>query len=344
MDERQRLLEVKNLQTYFFLDEGIVRAVDGVSFDIDRGRTLGVLGESGCGKSVTGFSILRLVRPPGKIAGGEILYHQVQPGEDGRSERTEIIDIAQCDQYGRQIRDIRGAEIAMVFQEPMTSLDPVYTIGDQIAEAVTHHQNESKQVARKMAIDMLGRVGLPQPEQAVNKYPHQLSGGMRQRVMIAMALVCRPSLLIADEPTTALDVTTEAQILKLMKDLQAEMGMAIMFVTHDLGVIAEMAEDVIVMYLGKVVERADVQTLFAEPKHPYTQALMRSVPRLTDERQTHLSVIEGMVPNPSDIPSGCPFHPRCPQAMPGVCNVHTPTETIMGEGHGVLCLLYEGYS
>ncbi len=339
MDERQRLLEVRSLQTYFFLDEGIVRAVDDVSFEIDRGRTLGVLGESGCGKSVTGFSILRLVRPPGKIAGGEILYHQLRPGD--ASERVEIIDIAQCDQYGRQIRDIRGAEIAMVFQEPMTSLDPVYTIGDQIAETVVHHQNKSKQEARKMAIDMLQRVGLPQPEQAVDRYPHQLSGGMRQRVMIAMALVCGPSLLIADEPTTALDVTTEAQILKLMKDLQADLGMAIMFVTHDLGVIAEMAEEVIVMYLGKVVERADVKTLFSDPRHPYTQALMRSVPRLTDERQTHLSVIEGMVPNPSDIPTGCPFHPRCPEAMPGVCNAQMPSDIMVESGHSVRCLLYE---
>jgi oligopeptide/dipeptide ABC transporter ATP-binding protein len=341
MDERQRLLEVRNLQTYFFLDEGIVRAVDDVSFDIDRGRTLGVLGESGCGKSVTGYSLLRLVRPPGKIAGGEILYHQLRPGKAGASEQVEIIDIAQCDPYSRQVRDIRGAEIAMVFQEPMTSLDPVYTIGDQIAETVVHHQNKSKQEAHKMAIDMLQRVGLPQPEQAVNKYPHQLSGGMRQRVMIAMALVCGPSLLIADEPTTALDVTTEAQILKLMKDLQADLGMAIMFVTHDLGVIAEMAEEVIVMYLGKVVERADVQTLFADPRHPYTQALMRSVPRLTDERQTHLSVIKGMVPNPSDIPSGCPFHPRCPEAMQGVCDVQAPSDITVETGHSVRCLLYE---
>jgi oligopeptide/dipeptide ABC transporter ATP-binding protein len=341
MDERHRLLEVRNLQTYFYLDEGIVRAVDDVSFEIDRGRTLGVLGESGCGKSVTGFSILRLVRPPGKIAGGEILYHHLQSDSSDASEQVEIIDIAQCDPNGRQIRDIRGAEIAMVFQEPMTSLDPVYTIGDQIAETVVHHQNRSKQEARKMAIDMLQRVGLPQPEQAVDRYPHQLSGGMRQRVMIAMALVCGPSLLIADEPTTALDVTTEAQILKLMQDLQADLGMAIMFVTHDLGVIAEMAEEVIVMYLGKVVERADVKTLFADPRHPYTQALMRSVPRLTDERQTHLSVIEGMVPNPSDIPPGCPFHPRCPEAMPGLCNVQMPSDITVEAGHNVRCLLYE---
>ena len=341
MDERQRLLEVRNLKTYFFLDEGVIHAVNDVSFEIDRGRTLGVLGESGCGKSVTGFSLLRLVRPPGKIAGGEILYHQLRPGAGGASEQVEIIDIAQCDPNGRQVRDIRGAEIAMVFQEPMTSLDPVYTIGDQIAETVVHHQNKSKQEARKMAIDMLQRVGLPQPEQAVDKYPHQLSGGMRQRVMIAMALVCGPSLLIADEPTTALDVTTEAQILKLMQDLQADLGMAIMFVTHDLGVIAEMAEEVIVMYLGKVVERAEVETLFADPRHPYTKALMRSVPRLTDERQTHLSVIEGMVPNPSDIPPGCPFHPRCPEAMSGVCNIQIPSNIMVEPGHSVTCLLYE---
>ncbi len=340
MDDSDLLLDVRNLRTYFFLDEGVVRAVDGVNFQVHRGHTLGVLGESGCGKSVTGFSILRLVRPPGRIVDGEILYYR--PASHRINARRQIIDLAQCDPFGPEIRQIRGAVISMIFQEPMTSLDPLYSVGDQLVEAVIYHQlDQTKRSARLLAIEMLRRVGLPQPEQAVDKYPHQLSGGMRQRVMIAMALMNQPSLLIADEPTTALDVTTEAQILELLKNLQEEFGMAMLFITHDLGVIAEMAEEVIVMYLGRVVEQANVKTLFTQPKHPYTQALLRSIPRLGKKERTRLATIEGMVPTPSDMPGGCPFHPRCPMAIPGVCDVREPPEVVLGPGHRVRCILYE---
>ncbi len=333
------LLDVKELQTHFFLDEGVVRAVDGVSFQLRRGQTLGVLGESGCGKSVTGYSILRLVRPPGQIVGGEIWFHNNQ-GNGGSGQTAAALDLAVAAPFGRELRQVRGAEIAMIFQEPMTSLDPVYTIGNQIAESVLYHQQLSKRAARTVVLDMLQRVGLPDPETLIDKYPHQLSGGMRQRVMIAMALVLRPSLLIADEPTTALDVTTEAQILELLKTLQQELGMAMLFVTHDLGVIAEMAQEVIVMYLGKVVEQADVKTLFREPKHPYTRALMRSIPRLGDRTRERLQAIEGMVPTPNDMPTGCPFHPRCAEAIPGVCDVQEPPVVDFGQGHTARCLLY----
>lgn len=341
------LLDVKELQTHFFLDEGVVRAVDGVSFQVRRGQTLGVLGESGCGKSVTGYSILRLVRAPGRIVGGEIWFHNHDHnGSSGQAlvhaspHSTRALDLAACAPFSRELHKVRGAEIAMIFQEPMTSLDPVYTIGDQIAEAVLYHEQVNKRAARTVVIDMLQRVGLPQPETLIDKYPHQLSGGMRQRVMIAMALILRPSLLIADEPTTALDVTTEAQILELLKSLQQDLGMAILFITHDLGVIAEMAQEVIVMYLGKVVEQADVKTLFRDPKHPYTRALMRSVPRLGDRTRERLQTIEGMVPTPNEIPSGCPFHPRCGEAMPGICDVQIPPVVDFGGGHTARCLLY----
>ncbi len=339
MSQSELLLEVNELRTHFSVHEGVVRAVDGVSFQIHRGKTLGVLGESGCGKSVTGYSILRLIRQPGQIVGGEILLHR--PAIDtGASRHTTTVDLTKIDPYGREIQAIRGAEIAIVFQEPMTSLDPVYTIGNQLMEAVLHHQRLSKQDAQRQAAAMLGRVGLPEPNNALEKYPHQLSGGMRQRVMIAMALICSPSLLIADEPTTALDVTTEAQILELMQQLQSELGMAILFITHDLGVIAEMADEVIVMYLGKVVEQADVRTLFDAPKHPYTQALMRSIPRLGVKSSARLNTIEGMVPNPADIPRGCPFHPRCPAAIPGLCDVKEPPVVDLGNGQQVRCVLY----
>jgi oligopeptide/dipeptide ABC transporter ATP-binding protein len=341
MDNHDLLLDVRNLQTHFFVDGGVVRAVDDVSFQIRSGQTLGVLGESGCGKSVTGYSVLRLVRPPGKIIGGEILFYRQQT-TNGVSQQSSVVDLVKLDPFGSEIRQLRGTEIAMVFQEPMTSLDPVYTIGNQLIEAVIYHRKESKQAARLLAIDMLGRVGLSQPNQAVEKYPHQLSGGMRQRVMIAMALIRGPSLLIADEPTTALDVTTEAQILDLMRGLQEDFGMAIMFITHNLGVIAEMADEVIVMYLGKVVEQAEVKTLFSDPKHPYTQALMRSIPQLGQKSTARLSAIEGMVPNPSDIPRGCPFHPRCPEAIAGVCDVEQPPVVQVNHRHTVRCVLYEG--
>lgn len=333
------LLEVHDLKTHFFTEQGVVRAVDGVSCEVQRSRTLGVVGESGCGKSVTSLSILQLVQKPGRIVGGKILYHRIQQ-ENAVGYTEEIVDITDLDPYGVEMRQIRGAEIAMVFQEPMTSLDPVYTVGNQIIEAITYHQKIAKREAREIAIEMLDQVNMPQPQQAVDSYPHQLSGGMRQRAMIAMALSCRPSLLIADEPTTALDVTTEAQILELLRELQRDLGMAIMYITHDLGVIAEMVEEAIVMYLGKVVEQGDVNTLFYDPKHPYMQALLRSIPKIGRKSRARLNAIAGMVPNPHNIPSGCSFHARCPSFMPGVCDATAPQMVDLGGGHLVSCFLY----
>ena len=334
MTTNELLLEVNDLKTYFFTDSGTIRAVDGVTFDVKRGQTLGVLGESGCGKSITGYSILRLVRPPGKTVAGEVLYHR----QDSTSE--QVVNLVSLSPDSREIQQIRGKDIAMIFQEPMTSLDPLYTIGNQVVEAITYHQDVNQHTAWEMAVEMLARVRLPEPAATARKYPHQLSGGMRQRVMIAMALACRPELLIADEPTTALDVTTEAQILDLLLDLQQDLRMAMMFITHDLGVIAEMAEDVIVMYLGKIVEQTTVQDLFASPKHPYTQALLQSIPRVGHKSSERLRTIEGMVPSPHSIPRGCPFHPRCPHFMPGVCDAAMPALIQTEPGHAVRCFLY----
>ena len=318
MADKDMLLEVKDLKTYFFLDEGTVRAVDGCSFDLMRGQTLGVVGESGCGKSVTSQSILRIVPPPGRIVSGEIIYHRREKRGDNAIQEDVRLD--QVDPRGAEIREIRGNEIALIFQEPMTSLSPVHTIGNQIMEAILLHQGVDKDEARKRAIDILQRVGFPKPEVRVDAYPHQLSGGLRQRAMIAMALSCTPSLLIADEPTTALDVTTEAQILDLMRNLQRDIGMAIMFITHNLGVIAEMCDEVVVMYLGKEVERASVDSVFYNPKHPYTQALLKSIPRIGTKARGRLESIKGVVPDPYAVPPGCPFHPRCSRFMPGVCD------------------------
>ena len=317
MSEAALLLEVKDLQTHFFLDQGVVKAVDGASFTIKRGQTLGVVGESGCGKSVAARSILRTIRTPGLIVAGEILYHR-QHRSSGGNVQVDTVDLAQLDPEGDAIRHIRGNEIAMIFQEPMSTLSPVHTIGNQIMETIRLHQGASKHEARELAIDILQRVGMPQPDKTVDRYRHQLCGGMRQRAMIAMALSCRPALLIADEPTTALDVTTQAQILELMKDLQEEFGMAILFITHDLGVIAEMADEVIVMYLGHEVEAAAVDTIFYAPQHPYTRALLRSIPRI-DQRVATLQTIQGMVPDPYSIPAGCRFHPRCRHYIPEQC-------------------------
>ena len=334
MTAENTLLEVKDLKTHFFTDTGIVRAVDGVSFNVERGKTLGVLGESGCGKSVTGYSILQLINPPGRIVGGEILFHREANG------RPEVVDLAQLDPRGEAIRHIRGNEIAMIFQEPMTSLDPLFTVGDQLAEAILVHEKVSKRAAFDRSAELLDKVRLPQARDLMGKYPHQLSGGMRQRVMIAMALAGQPKLLIADEPTTALDVTTEAQILELMQSLQQEFNMAILFVTHDLGVIAEMAEEVVVMYLGRVVEKTDIQTLFNDPKHPYTRALLESIPKVGHKGDGPLRTIEGMVPSPFAIPHGCPFHPRCASFMPGVCDAALPAEIRLDTDHSVRCFLY----
>ncbi len=301
-----------------------------MSFSIAWQKTLGVVGESGCGKSVTGLSILALVpMPPGKIVEGEILYHR----------NGDVIDITKLNPKGKEIRSIRGNEIAMIFQEPMTSLNPVYTIGNQIMEAIILHQKVNKKEARERAIEMLHEVGIPSPEQRVDEYPHQLSGGMRQRAMIAMALSCNPSLLIADEPTTALDVTIQAQILELMKRLQEQFRMAIMMITHNLGVIAETSDDMVVMYMGKLVEQSDVRRVFHDPKHPYTQGLMHSIPSLA-KRKERLEPIKGVVPDPYDLPPGCVFAPRCPHVME-ICEKREPPVFEVAAGHWAKCWLYE---
>lgn len=343
MPSEDTLVEIKNLHTYFYLSEGVVRAVNGMDLTINHGQTVGVVGESGCGKSVTSLSLLRLVPPPGKVVQGDMFFYR-KVKENGNLI-TDVVNLSNLDPKGDEIRHIRGNQISMVFQEPMTAMSPVRTIGQQITEAIILHQKVSKVEAREKAIDMLARVKMPNPDRVIDDYPFQLSGGMRQRTVIAMALSCMPNLLIADEPTTALDVTTEAQILDLMRDLQSEFGMAIMYITHNLGVIAEMAQLVAVMYLGKVVEQADVQTIFFRPQHPYTQGLLRSIPHLeaalaqgAERRQ--LDVIKGMVPDPYQQLKGCPFHPRCPQFINGVCDQVEPVSIEIEPGHLVRCHLY----
>jgi len=347
VDNGNTLLQVKNLKTYFYLDEGIVRAVDGADFTIQRGKTLGVVGESGCGKSVTARSIMRILAKSAKIVDGEIVFNrqikEVPAGGPSGGQMIETLDLAKEDAYGEVMRTIRGGEISMVFQEPMTSLSPVHTIGNQIGEVITLHQHVNDKVGREITIDMLDKVGMPLPSRTVDRYPHELSGGMRQRAMIAMALSCHPSMVIADEPTTALDVTTEAQILTLMRQLQDDLGMAIMFITHNLGVIAQMAERVVVMYLGKVVEDADIDTLFYNAMHPYTQALLQSIPRLgsAKNKNNRLASIRGVVPDPYNMPKGCPFHPRCSKRISGVCDVLDPPNVEVEPGHMVRCVLYK---
>jgi oligopeptide/dipeptide ABC transporter ATP-binding protein len=346
--QNSMLLEVKDLKTHFFLDEGIVKAVDGVDLAIKRGATLGVVGESGCGKSVTAFSILQLVQKPGHIVAGQVLLQRVansgkkRNGNRNRAGRPEVLDLAKLKSQDPVLRTIRGGEIGMIFQEPMTSLSMMHTVGFQIIEAIRLHRNVTDEEAREQAISMLGRVGIPKPEKWVDAYPFQLSGGMRQRAMIAMALSCNPSLLIADEPTTALDVTTQAQILELMVELQQDFGMAVMLITHDLGVIAETCDHVAVMYLGEVVEQADVDAIFHNPSHPYTQALLKSIPRLGQSKQGRLDPIAGSVPDPYNRPSGCSFHPRCPRMMPGKCDAIHPPRTKLSDERAVRCLLYGG--
>ncbi len=333
---KQPLVRVEGLKVYFYLTEGTVHALEDVSLEIERGKTLGVVGESGCGKSVTSQAILRMVPEPGKIVEGKITFFRYKP-----SEAPEAIDLTALKADGDQICDMRGNEIAKIFQEPMTSLSPVHTIGAQIAEAILLHQNVDKKTARQRAIEILDRVGFPQPQQRIDAYPHQLSGGLRQRAMIAMALSCHPSLLIADEPTTALDVTTEAQILELMKKLQSDLGMAILFITHNLGVIAEMADDVVVMYLGRDVEYASVEDIFYDPYHPYTKAMLRSIPFIGKKSSENLYTISGSIPDPYNIPKGCPFYPRCPEFMLGVCDRDQPVPFIqIKPGHSTRCWLY----
>ena len=331
------LLSVRGLKTYFYQDEGTVRAVDGVSFDMAPGATLGIVGESGCGKSVTARSILRLVDRPGKILEGEV--HFRRPSRNG--DLPQVIDLATLDPNGAVMRQIRGAEIALIFQEPMSSFSPVHTIGNQIIEAILLHQAVTPREARVEAIEMLRRVGVSSPEERVDQLSNQLSGGLRQRAMIAMALSCKPTLLIADEPTTALDVTTQAQILGLMRQLQQEDGMAIMLITHDLGVVAEMATDVAVMYLGRVVEQAPADAIFHDPRHPYTRALLQSIPRIRSRTRERLTPIAGSVPHPYDRPTGCPFHPRCVSFIAGKCDREAPVLRPVSGQHAVSCFLYE---
>ncbi len=333
-----QLLSIRNLHTYFAQDEGTVKAVAGVNLEMGVGATLGVVGESGCGKSVTARSILRIVDRPGRIVEGEIWFRRPSANGAGGSQ---AVDLAKLEPNSLEMRSIRGAEIALIFQEPMSSFSPVHSIGNQIIEAILLHQDVDRRGARDKAIDMLRRVGVSSPEQRVDQLSHQLSGGLRQRAMIAMALSCSPTLLIADEPTTALDVTTQTQILELMRQLQREDGMAIMLITHDLGVIAEMATDVAVMYLGRVVEQAPVDAIFHSPKHPYTRALLRSIPRMRSRRRERLTPIAGSVPHPYDRPTGCAFHPRCPDFMAGRCDTQAPAPRTVGDRHTVSCFLYE---
>jgi oligopeptide/dipeptide ABC transporter ATP-binding protein len=321
------LLEVNNLQTHFPTRAGLVRAVDGVTFHIDSGELLGVVGESGCGKSITALSIMRLISPPGKILGGEIIF-------DGKN----LLKLSDA-----EMRQIRGDDIAMIFQDPMTSLNPVFTVGEQIAEALRLHRKLSRKAAREAAIQAMKEVSIPDPARRVDDYPHQLSGGMRQRVMIAMALACDPKLLIADEPTTALDVTIQAQILELLDELRRSRELAVLLITHDLGVVAEVADRVAVMYTGRIVEESSVEELFARPKHPYTEGLLRSVPKLTAAdvaKKERLETIEGTVPSPTNLPPGCHFAPRCPHRMPRCTEEEIPLYDLEG-GVKVRCVLYD---
>ncbi|MFW6268649.1 MAG: ABC transporter ATP-binding protein [Bacillota bacterium] len=318
--EKKKIIDVDNLKTYFYTEEGVVKAVDGVDFEIYPGETLGVVGESGCGKSVTSLSIMGLIEsPPGKIVDGKIIYND-----------RDLTTLSQP-----QMREIRGNDISMIFQEPMTSLNPVYTIGDQIAEAMLMHQDISKKEALNKSVELLSKVGIPSPEQRVKEYPHQLSGGMRQRVMIAIALACDPALLIADEPTTALDVTIQAQILELMEDLKQRFNMSIMLITHDLGVIAEVTDRVAVMYAGKIVEYTDIYSLFKNPEHPYTWGLMNSIPKLKQDTD-RLEAIPGAVPSPLELPEGCKYNTRCMLADEK-CKAREPEIEEINSGHKIRC-------
>lgn len=323
MSKQEHILEVKDLQTHFFTEKGVIPAVDGVSFNLKKGELIGIVGESGSGKSVTSLSIMDLIEEPGKIVGGEVLYN----GQN-------LVDFSE-----RQMRKIRGNDIAMIFQEPLTSLNPVLTIGRQLTEAILIHQDVGKAKAKELAIDLLNQVRIPRAEQVFHSHPHLLSGGMRQRVMIAMALSCNPKILIADEPTTALDVTIQAQIIELLRELSSDVGAAIILITHDLGVIAEMVDRVVVMYGGKVVEQTDVKTLFKNPQHPYTQGLINSTPRI-HELKDELQSIKGNVPSPDMMPKGCKFHPRCEFAM-DICREKDPALETIGDGHEVRCWLQD---
>jgi len=331
MKVMEKVLEIKNLRTYFTLMEGTVKAVDGVSFEVRKGEILGLVGESGCGKSVTAQSILRILPENGRIVSGEILLHN----ENG------VIDLAKLEPDSEEMRRIRGKEISMIFQEPMASFSPVYTVGAQMMEAILLHEDVSKAEARRRVIEMLKKVKIPNAEKVVDMYPFELSGGMLQRCMIAMAMSLNPKVLIADEPTTALDVTIQAQILYLMKELQKEYQSSIILITHDMGVIAQMADRVAVMYLGIIAESGDVYEIFKNPLHPYTRALLKSIPKL-GVRKTRLEAIKGVVPDPYNFPSGCRYHPRCDHFMKGLCDVKEPVDVEVAPGHTVKCFLYGG--
>ena len=339
MTNSSPLLSVRNLKAYFNLDEGVVKAVDGVTFDVYPGQVFGIVGESGCGKSVTMKAILRIIEPPGKIVGGEIVLHR-QVTQSNGSITEENIELTKLDPNGKEMRSIRGADIALIPQEPMAAFSPVHTIGNQIIEAIMLHRNVNKREARQIALDLYRDVGMPMPEQRLDAYSWQLSGGLRQRAIIAMALSCNPRLLIADEPTTAVDVTTQAQVLRLLRELQAERNSAIIFITHDLGVIAQMADYVTVMYLGLVMAQGPVDDIFHAPKHPYTKALLRSIPSMNSTPREPLPTISGSIPHPFNRPRGCPFHPRCPEFMPGKCDQRIPALQLVGEKQWVSCFLY----
>ena len=327
------LLKVEGLKTHFSSKEGTLKVVDDSSFELKRGETLGIVGDSGCGKSITAQSILRLVPPGGKIVGGKILFNLHDKG---------FVDLVQLNPDGKEMRHIRGAEIAMIFQEPMTSFSPVHTIGSQIVEVVRLHQRLTRAAARSRAVELLRRVGMPKPAAMIDAYPFNLSGGMRQRAMIAMALSCEPSLLIADEPTTAVDVTIQAQVLNLVKDLQQELNMGLIIITHDLAVIAELADKVLIMlYLGKDVEHASVDEIFHNPLHPYTKGLLQSIPKLTADPDEKIMPMTGFLPSPYDLPQGCMFHRRCPQFMEGLCDKREPPFEEVEKGHKVACFLYQ---
>ena len=327
------ILEIKNLHVTFALDEGAINPLNGVDLNIYRGEVHGFVGESGCGKSVTSQAIMRIIPSPGRVDGGEILYHN----KDGK-----IININKLKPTGKEIQQIRGKEIAMIFQEPMSSFSSMYTIGNQVSEEILLHENVDKRTARERAIYLLDRVGIPNARERVDDYPFQFSGGMRQRAMIAMALACHPSLLIADEPTTALDVTIQAQVLKLIEDLQNEFGMAVLFITHNMGVVAQIADRVSVMYLGKVIESGSALQIFNSPKHPYTIDLLRAIPVISRNSGNRLASIGGNVPGPYEIPQGCAFHPRCSKMINGLCNnLIEPPEIEIKDGHRVRCFLYK---
>ncbi len=337
------LLCVRDLHVTFQLDEGSVRAVDGVSFDVMPGQVVGIVGESGCGKSVTMRAILQLVDEPGRITGGTILFRVREQGEESP------VDLVKLPARGPAMRAIRGAQIGLIPQEPMASFSPVHTVGDQIIEAIRLHHRQwkpdgsglSRREARDIVVELFRDVGMSMPEQRVDAYSWQMSGGLRQRAMIAMALSCKPRLLIADEPTTAIDVTTQAQVLALLRALQRKYGTAIIFITHDLGVIAQMANQVVVMYLGRVVEEGPVDAIFHAPKHPYTRALLRSIPSIVGETQVALPTISGALPHPFNRPGGCPFHPRCDERLPQRCATHVPSLQPVGEGQSVSCFLHD---